>query len=295
MSNFNLSVESMALIYPMMFMFGLVSYFTYKLTNMYYTNLIDNNYDKKSENNLSKYYVMKFKLLNNSEVSNEDNIESCISNLMSKLNSVCVYRYYDRLYFVMIKDNAVKYSIGDIKDTLTTLSEDYSFYINYIGFDLIKNNQLLKYFKNLFYRNKFLWAKRLSKKYNIPFKNKNVDNFIRRNLNKFKNELPTYGQFYKFNNSAVISFKLFSLKTQETYERLITVKSIELDLLKIFSAIDEHYIENTDVKIYQNDNESSEDEKKLDEFDDLIKSIVKNVLESETDESLEATIIMNKK
>lgn len=261
MSNFNLSVESMALIYPMMFMFGLVSYFTYKLTNMYYTNLIDNNYDKKSENNLSKYYVMKFKLLNNSEVSNEDNIESCISNLMSKLNSVCVYRYYDRLYFVMIKDNAVKYSIGDIKDTLTTLSEDYSFYINYIGFDLIKNNQLLKYFKNLFYRNKFLWAKRLSKKYNIPFKNKNVDNFIRRNLNKFKNELPTYGQFYKFNNSAVISFKLFSLKTQETYERLITVKSIELDLLKIFSAIDEHYIENTDVKIYQNDNESSEDEK----------------------------------
>lgn len=288
MSNFNLSIESMALIYPMMFMFGLIYYFAYKCTNLYYTHLIDNNYDKKSENNLSNYYVIKIKLSLHNGMYDENEIESCITDLMYKLNSVCVYRYYDRLYFIMKKDYEINCSINNIKDTLTTLSEDYSFNINYTGFDLIKNNQILKYFKNLFYRNKFLWAKRLSKVYNIPFKSKNVNNFVRRNLNKFKNELPSYGQFYKFdNNSGVISFKLFSLKTQDMYERLITVEAIDIHLLQIFPAIDEHYIEKTRVDVYDN---RSEDEN----LDNLIKSIVKNVLECETDESLEATIIASK-
>ena len=295
MSIFNLSVESMSIIYPMMFLFGLMSYVTYKLTNIYYTTLIDNNYDIKPKDNLSKYFVLKMKLASDNSYR-EDEVEHFITTLMYKLNTVTVYRYYDRIYFMIRKEDTINYSISNIKDTLNTLSQNYSFTVNYNGFDFIKKNQILKYFKNLFYRNKFLWVKHLSKTYNIPFKNKDVEYFVRRNLNKIKNELPTYGQFYKFdNNSGVISFKLYSFKTHIMYERLITIESIELHLLKIFSAFDEHYIENTDVDVYNtfdmNNETTNELDKKMDEFDDLIKTIVKNVLESETDEAIEATIV----
>ena len=239
-----MSVESMALIYPMMIMYGMFTYLTYKLTTLYYTTIIDKNYDKKPQ-----YFVIKLRLnlLNERYYEDERKIEQHITNIMYKLNSVCVYRYFDRIYLLMKKEDTGNFSFENIKNILNTLSKEEYSYIKFIELEdsnLTTINQVLKYFKNQFYRNKLIWAKDFSKVYNIPFKNKNVEQFVRKNKSVLSNVFPVYGQFYKFyNNGGVVSIKLKTFKKNEIYKKLLTVERVDPYLLNLFSPIDEHYIQ----------------------------------------------------
>ncbi len=252
----NISVETGVVVYPLMIIFGLFTYCSYKFTRMYYESLIETNYELKKQpltkrenfNSYKKYYVIELQINNLNELFteefNEMSVEEIVSNMMSKLNCCFVHSFENKFYFVVEKDNK-----EDNSDFLIVLfNNEYKLNENALG--IIPNITLKNFDTGNITLSKFFGY--ITNRNNYGDKQKNIKQYLMKNAGK------NGYKFYKFNSDhEIVIFKLRNIQMDKNMEELITSDYIETNILKYFKPFDIHYIEIDSYDVYKEGNEGS--------------------------------------
>jgi hypothetical protein len=258
-------------------------YATVKITDMYYKQIIKNNYIKRDKFKFSEYFVLELQFSNIKTYIEENEIDSTVeqltTNLMYSIGSVFALSYYNKMYFVVQRDNNMNCKINEcnifktlsqsLSDKLEEESED-----NCIKFDLfyheIKEGKLDKFFKSIIHHNKFKFMKHLSKKSGVkfssqtPFGDKNMDTFYKK-YNKVSGtdylSNPLYGCCYKWiDDEHAISFKTEFTDIDNLTEFITKSEVHPSELFTTDGFYDIHYVDNEMYKIYEDTDEDTEQE-----------------------------------